>query len=80
MLGKNNFKARAEQEATKVKRYAIKKFSVGVASVAVATGLLFASNAALVSAETLDSQTGETTSTTEAPAEEAAEEWQLKKQ
>ncbi|HFI0464523.1 TPA: YPDG domain-containing protein, partial [Streptococcus suis] len=74
MLGKNNFKARAEQEATKVKRYAIKKFSVGVASVAVATGLLFASNAALVSAEALtDDPAGSTESaTSEAPAGEAA--------
>ncbi|MGX7406375.1 Rib/alpha-like domain-containing protein, partial [Aerococcus urinaehominis] len=43
MLGKNNTQARREKMGNKVYKYAIKRLSVGVASVAVAAGILFSS-------------------------------------
>lgn len=50
MIGKNNRKLRAEKSSNKVYKYAIKRLSVGVASVAVAAGLLFSSEVAVAQA------------------------------
>ena len=44
MLGKNNFHLRRLREGEKVTHYAIKKLSVGVASVAVGSFILFGSS------------------------------------
>lgn len=51
MVGKNNYKLRREKAGNKYYRYAIKRLSVGVASVAVGAGILFAGQEA-VQAET----------------------------
>ncbi|OFT95250.1 hypothetical protein CYJ28_07040 [Aerococcus sanguinicola] len=48
MVGKNNYQVKKEKQADKFYRYSIKRLSVGVASVAVAAGLLFTSDAAVV--------------------------------
>ncbi|MBU5611125.1 Rib/alpha-like domain-containing protein [Aerococcus mictus] len=48
MVGKNNLQVKKEKRANKFYRYSIKRLSVGVASVAVAAGLLFAGDAAVV--------------------------------
>ncbi|SDM63968.1 signal peptide-containing protein, YSIRK family, partial [Aerococcus urinaehominis] len=58
MLGKNNIKARQEKMGNKVFKYAIKRLSVGVASVAVSAGIYFNSSAAALSANEIagDSQ------------------------
>lgn len=50
MVGKNNHKVREEKQANKIYKYGIKKLSVGVASIAISTGLMFA-GASSVSAE-----------------------------
>ncbi|MGX7144451.1 Rib/alpha-like domain-containing protein, partial [Facklamia languida] len=50
MVGKNNHEVLNKKTGRQVNRYAFRRLSVGVASVAVA-GLLFASNTALVQAE-----------------------------
>ena len=50
MVGKNNYKTRAEKAANKKQRFSLKKLSVGVASVAVGSTLLLG-NAETVSAE-----------------------------
>ena len=42
MVGKNNFKLRREKMGNKFYRYSIKRLSIGVASVAVSAGFLFA--------------------------------------
>ncbi|WP_198435145.1 YSIRK-type signal peptide-containing protein [Aerococcus urinae] len=42
MVGKNNYQVKKEKQSNKFYRYSIKRLSVGVASVAVAAGLLFA--------------------------------------
>ncbi|MHA6709344.1 Ig-like domain-containing protein [Aerococcus loyolae] len=42
MVGKNNYQVKKEKQGNKFYRYSIKRLSVGVASVAVAAGLLFA--------------------------------------
>lgn len=48
MVGKNNLQVKRGKRANKFYRYSIKRLSVGVASVAVAAGLLFAGDAAVV--------------------------------
>ena len=55
MVGKNNYKTRAEKAANKKQRFSLKKLSVGVASVAVGSTLLLG-NAETVSAEDGSSQ------------------------
>ncbi|MHA6646984.1 Rib/alpha-like domain-containing protein [Aerococcus urinae] len=50
MVGKNNLHVKKEKQANKFYRYSIKRLSVGVASVAVAAGLLFAGDAVVVEA------------------------------
>ena len=52
MVGKNNYKTRAEKAANKKQRFSLKKLSVGVASVAVGSTLLLG-NAETVSALSL---------------------------
>jgi len=56
MLGKNNFHLRRLREGEKVTHYAIKKLSVGVASVAVGSFILFGSSNAQA-AQVVASQT-----------------------
>ncbi|MDK6805513.1 Ig-like domain-containing protein [Aerococcus sp. UMB7834] len=50
MVGKNNYQVKKEKQSNKFYRYSIKRLSVGVASVAVAAGLLFAGDAVVVEA------------------------------
>ncbi|MCY3041849.1 YSIRK-type signal peptide-containing protein [Aerococcus sp. JJEM-2022c] len=50
MLGKNNVKLYREKMANKFYRYSIKRLNIGVASVAVAVGLLFMGDASVVRA------------------------------
>ena len=50
MVGKNNTQERFRRNATKDKRYTLKKLSVGLASVALGT-VLFLNGAETVSAE-----------------------------
>ncbi|WP_258113494.1 Rib/alpha-like domain-containing protein [Aerococcus urinae] len=52
MVGKNNLKVKKEKQSNKFYRYSIRRLSVGVASVAVAAGLLFASDSAVAQAAT----------------------------
>lgn len=60
MVSKKNFKLLKERDAQRFYRYAIKRLSVGVASVAVSAGLLFVSNGISVhAAEVTDSQVNE---------------------
>ena len=47
MVGKNNFKLRREKMGNKFYRYSIKRLSIGVASVAVSAGFLFAGREAV---------------------------------
>lgn len=51
MLGKNNQYLKECRQADKTYRYAIKRLNVGVASVAVAAGLLFMSQGTSVAAQ-----------------------------
>ena len=51
MLGKNNIKLRREKMSNKFYRYSIKRLNIGVASVAVAAGLLFTNQAVSVQAD-----------------------------
>ncbi|WP_347299992.1 DUF1542 domain-containing protein [Dolosigranulum savutiense] len=60
MVGKNNTQERFRRNATKDKRYTLKKLSVGLASVALGT-VLFLNGAETVSAETEVSEPNETT-------------------
>ncbi len=50
MLGKNNFKMISEKSCNRSYRYAIRRLNMGVASVAVAGGLLFMGEASVVQA------------------------------
>lgn len=60
MVSKKNFKLLKERDAQRFYRYAIKRLSVGVASVAVSAGLLFVSNGISVhAAEVTDSEVNE---------------------
>lgn len=52
MVGKNNLKVKKEKQSNKFYRYSIRRLSVGVASVAIAAGLLFASDSAVAQAAT----------------------------
>ncbi|MHA6654637.1 Rib/alpha-like domain-containing protein [Aerococcus urinae] len=65
MVGKNNLKVKKEKQSNKFYRYSIRRLSVGVASVAVAAGLLFASDSAVAQAATgeVKASTVETTNT-----------------
>ncbi|MGX6486492.1 MAG: Rib/alpha-like domain-containing protein [Aerococcus sanguinicola] len=63
MVGKNNYQVKKEKQADKFYRYSIKRLSVGVASVAVAAGLLFTSDAAVV--EVAAAETGNTSALTQ---------------
>lgn len=56
MFSKNNRQMNQQKQGEKVTRYAIKKFSFGAASVAVACGIYFA-NGAAVQAESQDNVT-----------------------
>ncbi|WP_195854654.1 YSIRK-type signal peptide-containing protein, partial [Aerococcus sanguinicola] len=56
MVGKNNTKLREEKQSNKFYRYSIKRLNIGVASVAVAAGLLFAGNVAVVQAASIQEQ------------------------
>ncbi|MCY3035111.1 MULTISPECIES: Ig-like domain-containing protein [Aerococcus] len=57
MVGKNNFQVKKEKQSNKFYRYSIKRLSVGVASVAVAAGLLFMGDAAVVQAAAVEEAT-----------------------
>ncbi|MCY3027547.1 YSIRK-type signal peptide-containing protein [Aerococcus sp. JJEM-2022a] len=50
MVGKNNFKLLREKNSNRYYRYSIKRLNIGVASVAVAVGLLFMGDASVVRA------------------------------
>ncbi|MDK8133787.1 YSIRK-type signal peptide-containing protein, partial [Aerococcus urinae] len=50
MVGKNNFKLLREKNSNRYYRYSIKRLNIGVASVAVAMGLLFMGDASVVRA------------------------------
>src|SRR5260363_383978 len=52
MVGKNNKRVLREKHANKFKRYALKKLTVGLASVTIGTGLAFATSST-VSADEL---------------------------
>lgn len=67
MVGKNNLKVKKEKQSNKFYRYSIRRLSVGVASVAVAAGLLFASDSAVAQAAT-DEVKASAVETTSAPA------------
>ncbi|WP_141737859.1 Rib/alpha-like domain-containing protein, partial [Aerococcus sp. HMSC06H08] len=76
MVGKNNYQVKKEKQSNKFYRYSIKRLSVGVASVAVAAGLLFAGDAVVVEAaaaeEANTSEELPTAPEEEVPAEEEA--------
>ncbi|MDK8501861.1 Ig-like domain-containing protein, partial [Aerococcus sp. UMB1112A] len=55
MVGKNNRQVQREKQSHKFYRYSIKRLNVGVASVAVVAGLLFAGDMAVVHAATVTS-------------------------
>ncbi|MHB2078509.1 Rib/alpha-like domain-containing protein [Aerococcus mictus] len=67
MVGKNNLKVKKEKQSNKFYRYSIRRLSVGVASVAVAAGLLFASDSAVAQAATNEVKAS-TVETPSAPA------------
>ncbi|MDK6521473.1 YSIRK-type signal peptide-containing protein, partial [Aerococcus urinae] len=54
MVGKNNFKLLREKNSNRYYRYSIKRLNIGVASVAVAVGLLFMGDASVVRAAAAD--------------------------
>ncbi|MDK8503079.1 Rib/alpha-like domain-containing protein [Aerococcus sp. UMB1112A] len=76
MVGKNNYQVKKEKQSNKFYRYSIKRLSVGVASVAVAAGLLFAGDAVVVEAaaaeEANTSEELQALPEEEVPAEEEA--------
>ena len=53
MLGKNNSRLRAERQGCKQVHYAIKKLTVGVASVAVAASVFLGGGSVTVSAQSV---------------------------
>ncbi|MDK7187081.1 MULTISPECIES: InlB B-repeat-containing protein [Facklamia] len=57
MLGKNNKRLYQEQSSDRIVRYAIKRLTVGVGSVIVATSLLMAGNVASVNAQEINTDT-----------------------
>ncbi|WP_162890813.1 Rib/alpha-like domain-containing protein [Suicoccus acidiformans] len=73
MVGRNNHKVRRQREGDEIKTYAIKRLSVGVASVAVAAGIIFASDVPLAQAAgTVDAVNGTLEITPEQQAEVTA--------
>ncbi|AMB96396.1 hypothetical protein B6C83_02550 [Aerococcus urinae] len=54
MLGKNNFKMISEKSSNRSYRYAIKRLNIGVASVAVAVGLLFMGETSVAHAASIE--------------------------
>ncbi|AXY25273.1 YSIRK signal domain/LPXTG anchor domain surface protein [Suicoccus acidiformans] len=71
MVGKNNQYLKKQKQGNKVNTYAIRRLSVGVASVAVAAGIFFASDAALVQAqETTDTSISDIQPENEVPVVE----------
>ncbi|WP_195853207.1 YSIRK-type signal peptide-containing protein [Aerococcus sanguinicola] len=71
MLGKNNIKLRREKMSNKFYRYSIKRLNIGVASVAVAAGLLFANQAVSVQADEISA--ADAVDRVEAPADAASQ-------
>lgn len=63
MVGKNNQKERTRKSSQKVYKYAIKRLSIGVASVAVAASLRFASGPTVVQAQEPNGETNVETTT-----------------
>ncbi|AMB99019.1 hypothetical protein AWM75_02955 [Aerococcus urinaehominis] len=61
MVGKNNHQLRQEKMGQKVFKYSIRRLSVGVASVAVAAGILFASQEQVAQAASTEASVSETT-------------------
>ncbi|MHB2078528.1 collagen-flanked surface repeat-containing protein [Aerococcus mictus] len=59
MVGKNNFKLLREKNSNRYYRYSIKRLNIGVASVAVAVGLLFMGDASVVRAAADEAHTEE---------------------
>ncbi|WP_051444866.1 collagen-flanked surface repeat-containing protein, partial [Hutsoniella sourekii] len=60
MLGKNNHQARIEKSGDKVYRYAIKRLTIGVASVAVVAGIQFSGLSTIAMAsESMDTATSD---------------------
>ncbi|MCY3032518.1 Ig-like domain-containing protein [Aerococcus urinae] len=74
MVGKNNYQVKKEKQSNKFYRYSIKRLSVGVASVAVAAGLLFAGDAVVVQAAAEEANTSEEVSTPVGEIEPSKEE------
>ncbi|WP_141752295.1 Ig-like domain-containing protein, partial [Aerococcus sp. HMSC061A03] len=78
MVGKNNRQVQREKQGHKFYRYSIKRLSVGVASVAVVAGLLFAGDMAVVHAASLtDVQTSEPAPIKEGEEDRQADQNQL---
>ncbi|WP_141737836.1 SdrD B-like domain-containing protein, partial [Aerococcus sp. HMSC06H08] len=74
MVSKNNLKLLQEKRSNKFYRYSIKRLNVGVASVAVAAGLLFMGNAAVVEAASNEEVSAPVAETVAQPSETAASE------
>ncbi|OFK20112.1 hypothetical protein HMPREF2829_06870, partial [Aerococcus sp. HMSC072A12] len=70
MLGKNNIKLKREKMSNKFYRYSIKRLNIGVASVAVAAGLLFTNQAVSVQADEITAASA--VDRVEAPADAAS--------
>ncbi|MFW3625119.1 YSIRK-type signal peptide-containing protein, partial [Aerococcus viridans] len=69
MVGKNNWEVQMKRGANKVKRYTIKRTSVGVVSAVVAAGLIFGQETSVQA----DEVTGAESQTTEVSSEESTE-------
>ena len=67
MFSSKNIQMNERKNGSKVTRYAIKKLSMGTASVAVALGFMFVQGQTIVHADTVEATTAETTAK---PAEE----------
>ena len=67
MFSSKNIQMNERKNRSKVTRYAIKKLSMGTASVAVALGFMFVQGQTIVHADTVEATTAETTAK---PAEE----------
>ncbi|WP_148130181.1 collagen-flanked surface repeat-containing protein, partial [Aerococcus loyolae] len=70
MLGKNNTKLYREKMANKLYRYSIKRLNIGVASVAVAVGLLFMGDATVARAAANETVAAEAKVTTPNPQDQ----------
>ena len=67
MFSSKNIQMNERKNGSKVTRYAIKKLSMGTASVAVALGFMFVQGQTIVHADTVEATSAETTAK---PAEE----------